>query len=98
MWFLRNFSLLFADSVSFKQLTDELSTLTDWWSFGKALGISKAQLMIIHKDGKTVKRCKRLLMETWCKLEKPTWAMVTASLFKCGVTSLGWKIAMKYSE
>ena len=86
------------DSVTFKVLYEELSTLTDWWSFGKAIGISKARLMIIHKDAKTVKQCKRLLIETWCKLEKPTWATVTASLFKCGMTSLGWQIAKKHSK
>jgi hypothetical protein len=54
--------------------------------------------MIIHKDGKTVKNCKRLLIDSWWKLEKPTWAMVIASLFKCGMTSLGWQIAKKYSK
>ena len=90
--------IFFVDSISYKQLADELSTLTDWWSFGKALGISRTQLMIIHKDGKIVKQCRRLLIETWCKLEKPSWAVVITSLFKCGMTSLGWQIAKKYSE
>ena len=70
----------------------------DWWSFGKVLGIPKSQLFTIYLDGKNIKGCRRLLIETWYKLEQPTWLTVVASLFKCGMSALGWQIAAKHSE
>ena len=89
--------LIHADTVSYTQLLDELKVVIDWWSFGKALGIPKAKLLTIYRDGKFTENCRRLLLETWSKLERPTWSTVISSLFKCGMTTLGWKIAIKHS-
>lgn len=83
--------------VSFKELLDGLETVTDWWSLGKAVGISKAKLLSIYKDGKTTKVCRRLLIEAWCKLEQPTWCTVVSALFYCGMATHGWRIARKHS-
>lgn len=90
--------LIHTDMASFKELLGELKEIIDWWSFGKAVGIPKAQLMIVHKDGRTTEVCRRLLIEAWCKLEKPTWSAVVSSLFKCGMATLGWKIANKHGR
>ena len=87
-----------SDAVSKKEMLDDLETVTDWWSFGKALGMAKSQLFTIYLDGKTTKKCRCQLIDAWYRLEQPTWFAVVTSLFKSGMASLGWKIAAKHGE
>ena len=87
-----------SDAVSRKEMLDDLETVTDWWSFGKALGMAKSELFAIYLDGRTTKKCKCQLIDVWYRLEQPTWLAVVTSLFKSGMASLGWKVAAKHSE
>lgn len=81
-----------------KELLEELKELTDWLLFGKVIGIPQAQLHAIIQDGADNRECKRLVFERWIKLEQPTWNKVISSLFKCGMTTVGWELAKKYGK
>ena len=86
------------DDVTFKELINDLKDMTEWWLLGKAVGIPQAQLLIIGRDEKTTDACKIAVLRKWTKLEKPTWFKVVYSLFKCGMTTLGWELAAKHCK
>lgn len=75
-----------------------MKELTDWYSFGRVVGESKAQLIAIERDGRTTKERRRFMLERWMKSEQPTWSRVVSSLFKCGRSVLGQRLALKYSK
>ena len=86
------------DNVTFKELLYELKEVTDWWFFGKVVNISQAQLLTIQRDGMTTDKCRALTIEKWTKLEKITWSKVVSSVFKCGMTTLGWELAANHCK
>lgn len=91
-------TLTCVDEVTFKDLMNSLKDMTEWWLFGKAVGIPEAQLLIIERDEKTTERCKIAIVQKWIKLDNPSWNKVVYSLFKCGMTTLGWEIAAKHGK
>ena len=82
--------------IPYKDLVHGLREITDWWSFGKAVNLSQIQLLTIYQEGRTTKECRTRMIEMWLKLEKPTWSTVLSSLFKCGMSALGWKLAAQH--
>ena len=91
-------NLVYVDEVTFKDLMTGLKHMTEWWLFGKAVGIPQAQLLVIERDEKTTDRCKIAVLQKWIKLYNPTWNEVVYFLFKCGMTTLGWEIAAKHGK
>ena len=90
--------MCFIGEITLKKLLEELKELTDWLMFGNVIGISQAQLATIQQDGRNEGERKRLMFQTWMKLEKPTWIKVISSLFKCGMTTLGLQLANKFGN
>ena len=90
--------MICSDEVTLKELLHELKELKDWFLFGEVVGVPQAQLITIQRDGRTTEECRRLMLQSWIKLEKPTWSKVVSSLFKCGMTLCGWKLAEKYRK
>ena len=87
----------YTDGVT-KELLDDLKELKDWYLFGEVVGVPQAQLMAIQIDGRTTKERKRLMLRRWIRLERPSWSKIISSLFKCGLTHLGWQLAEKHGK
>ena len=81
-----------------EELIDDLQELKDWYLFGEVVGVPQAQLMAIQIDSRMTEECKRLMLERWIRLERPSWPKIISSLFKCGLAHLGWQLAEKHGK
>ena len=80
-------------------MNKELHNVTEWFSIGDNLGLSKDELDVIREEEGSVMQCRLAMLTLWYnKCPNVTWCDLIKALTLTSRVRLAHQLALKYSE